>query len=46
MSSPITSVLFLSFQPIDIPGVFSAQQEYYPYVYLKLDLDYIDITKK
>jgi len=31
---------------IDIPGVFSLQQEYYPYVYFKLDLDYIDMNKK
>lgn len=33
-------------EPIDIPGVFSSQAEYYPYVYLKLDLDYVDMTKK
>ncbi|CAF2992692.1 unnamed protein product, partial [Rotaria sp. Silwood2] len=33
-------------EPIDIPGVFSLQQEYYPYVYFKLDLDYIDMNKK
>ncbi|CAF0927562.1 unnamed protein product [Adineta steineri] len=33
-------------EPIDIPGVFSSQQEYYPYVYFKLDLDYIDMNKK
>jgi len=31
---------------IDIPGVFSSQQEYYPYVYLKIDLDYLDTSKK
>ncbi|CAF3351282.1 unnamed protein product [Rotaria sp. Silwood1] len=33
-------------EPIDIPGVFSSQQEFYPYVYFKLDLDYIDMNKK
>jgi len=33
-------------EPIDIPGVFSSGQEYYPYVYFKLDLDYIDMNKK
>ncbi|CAF2634073.1 unnamed protein product [Rotaria sp. Silwood2] len=33
-------------EQIDIPGVFSSQQEYYPYVYFKLDLDYIDMNKK
>jgi V-type H+-transporting ATPase subunit C len=33
-------------EQIDIPGVFSASQEYYPYVYFKLDLDYIDMNKK
>ncbi|CAM4746210.1 unnamed protein product [Rotaria magnacalcarata] len=33
-------------EPMDIPGVFSSQQEYYPYVYFKLDLDYIDMNKK
>ncbi|CAF0906391.1 unnamed protein product [Adineta ricciae] len=30
----------------EIPGVFSSQQEYYPYVYLKLDLEYLDMSKK
>ncbi|UJR33283.1 hypothetical protein I4U23_020736 [Adineta vaga] len=30
-------------ESFDIPGVFSSEQEYYPYVYLKLDLDYIDM---
>ncbi|CAF1076023.1 unnamed protein product [Adineta steineri] len=33
-------------EQFDIPGVFSSSQEYYPYVYLKLDLDYIDMNKK
>ncbi|CAF1074777.1 unnamed protein product [Rotaria sordida] len=33
-------------EQIDIPGVFSSQQEYYSYVYFKLDLDYIDMNKK
>jgi len=31
---------------IDIPGLISLQQDYYPYVYFKLDLDYIDMNKK
>jgi len=33
-------------EPIDIPGVFSSQQEFYPYVYFKLDLEYLDMNKK
>jgi len=33
-------------EQMDIPGVFSSQQEFYPYVYFKLDLDYIDMNKK
>jgi len=33
-------------EQFDIPGIFSSQQEYYPYVYLKLDLDYTEMTKK
>ncbi|CAF1622140.1 unnamed protein product [Rotaria magnacalcarata] len=33
-------------EQIDIPGIFALQQEYYPYVYFKLDLDYIDMNKK
>ncbi|UJR13915.1 hypothetical protein I4U23_000921 [Adineta vaga] len=33
-------------EQIDIPGVFSSQQEYYPYVYFKLDFDYIEMNTK
>ncbi|CAF4494223.1 unnamed protein product [Rotaria socialis] len=33
-------------EQIDIPGILALQQEYYPYVYFKLDLDYIDMNKK
>lgn len=37
---------FQNDEQIDIPGVFSSQQEYYPYVYFKMDLDFIDTNKK
>lgn len=38
--------IFLFFQQIDIPGLMSLQQDYYPYVYFKMDLNYIDASKK
>lgn len=33
-------------EQIDIPGLMSLQNDYYPYIYFKVDLNYLDTNKK